>query len=140
MNNLFIRPDGAQPQAAAVLAYLRQHDGIECSWSKENKRYMSEPEVNRWHNCREQGYVISMRTPNSKQINIAFFEHRNSDAICALVFEAFTLNPPTLSDIPENVYKDKWVTTHNVGYGKAAQMADLIIKQLSTFWSENSPA
>lgn len=138
MAKLFIRPDGASPQAAAVLAYLREGDGIEESWSADLKDYQADPQVDRWHNGREQGYVVSMRAKNyGKQINIAFFEHRNLDSICAIVFEVFTMNPPTLADIPEGVYKTKWDTAKDFGYGEAAQMATWIKEQLVSFWKAN---
>lgn len=82
---LFQNPDGSNHQARAVLAYLSAHDAIEASWSDERKCYDACPEVNRWHNCREQGYVVTMRSKDySRQVNIAFFEHRNSDGICAI--------------------------------------------------------
>ena len=68
--------------------------------------------VARWENCREQGYVISLRLPTySKQLNIAFFEHRNTDSICAIVWEQRTLNSPTIETAEfGDVYKTKWDT------------------------------
>ena len=141
MAKLFINVDGADFQAQAVLAYLRQGDGIEDSWSKEYKEYQADPQVNRWHNGREQGYVVSMRSEGYvKQINIAFFEHRNSDSICVLVFEAMTINPPTLDNIPEGVYKDKYDLTKSFSYGQALEASDWIREQLVLFWKANAKA
>lgn len=139
MAKLFQNPDGSNHQARAVLAYLQSHDGIESSWNNEIKQYLAEPEVNRWHNCREQGYVISMRGGDfqCKQINIVFYEHRNSDSICALMFEGSYVNPPTIDNLPEDVYKDKYDYTHSVEYGKPAEMAEWIIMQLTNFYQEN---
>lgn len=136
MAKLFQNPDGSNYQARAVLAYLQSHDRIESSWDKESKRYLAEPEVDRWHNCREQGYVVSLKLYDSqcKQINIVFYEHRNSDSICALVFEGLYLNPPTIDNLPEGVYKDKYDYTHSVEYGKPAEMAAWIMQQLETFY------
>lgn len=129
--------DGAGPQAVAVLAYIAEHSGIEPSYSSEQHRYLAEPRTDRWHNGREQGYVISMTAPayTGKQINIAFFEHRNSDEIHALVFMAKTYGePPTMARVPEDVYRDKHDTTHRVSHGKAADMAEWIVEQLTAFW------
>lgn len=139
--NLFQNPDGANAQARAVLAYLSAHDGIEGSWSAEGKCYDARPEVARWHNCREQGYVVFMRAKDrSRQINIAFFEHRNSDSICAIEWEQLTVsgNPPTIEsmDTGGTVYKTKYDVSHSVAYGQAAEMADWIYARLTAFWGD----
>lgn len=140
MNNLFINPDGANAQAQAVLAYIRMYVGLENSWSREESRYLAEPEVNRWHNGREQGYVVTLRSSNYKRnIHIAFYEHRNSDSIHAVKFELSGLiNPPTINDIPEDhpFYNSKWDTNHSVSVGKAMEMADWIYEELNNWWEE----
>lgn len=146
MASLFQDTDGAGAQAQAVLAYLRHRSGIEPSWSaSEGKygRYEAEPKVDRWHNCREQGYVITFRSHNySRQLNIAFFEHRNSDSICAIEWEQKTLDPPTIDNMytKGKVYKDKYDVSHTVGYGEAAQMADWIYQRLCEFWQVTVPS
>ena len=78
--------DGACYQARAVLMFLQAECGeIEESYDREKEYYKAIVSVARWENCREQGYVVSLRSEDrSKQLNIAFFEHRNSDAICAI--------------------------------------------------------
>ena len=131
--------DGANRQARAVLAYLQGNSGIEKSWDGDKGKYMAEPQVARWENCREQGYVVYMRSKHyGKQINIAFFEHRNSDGICAVKWEQVTLNSPTI-DTAEfgNIYKDKYDTSFDVGYGKVVEMSDWIYEQLEEWWLEN---
>lgn len=136
-NNLFQNEDGANHQAKAVRAYLAVHDGISESWSDEHKRCMAEPTLSRWENCREQGYVICLRGqpgPKLRQINIVFYEHRNSDDICALVFEQWTINAPTIDTLPPGVFKDKYQVSHTEPYGNAMQMADWIYEQLVDFW------
>ena len=130
--------DGANYQARAVLCFL-QSGSLEKSWDSEKSRYMAEPRVARWENCREQGYVVSMRNnKRSKQINIAFFEHRNSDSICAIKWEQVTLNSPTI-DTAEfgDVYKDKYDTSHDVSYGQVREMSDWIHEELEKWWEEN---
>jgi hypothetical protein len=138
MANLFQNPDGANYQARAVLAYLSRPDGIETSWSDELKRYLAEPQVNRWHNCREQGYLVSLRSYDlRRQLNIAFFEHRNSDGICAIKWEQVSINPITIDSAEfKGVYADKWDTSHDESYGKPAEMADWIFEELTKFWNE----
>jgi len=138
MRPLFQETDGADPQAQAVLAYLNYgRDGIEESWSDEWKRYMAEPRVSRWQNCREQGYVITMNSKNrDRQLNIAFFEHRNSDEICAIKWEQKTMNAPTIetAEFGSHVYKNKHDVSHAVSVGEAMEMADWIFQQLTEFW------
>lgn len=136
MTKLFQNPDGANYQARAVLAYLSARAGVERSWDEKANKYLAEPEVNRWYNNREQGYVVSMRDCNgSRQINIVFYEHRNTDEICAIAFEGVYINPPTVDTLPRGVFKDKYDYTHSVGYGKPAEMADWIMMRLEDFWA-----
>jgi len=128
--------DGADPQAQAVRCYLAQHDGIENSWNDDHKDYDAWPRISRWENCREQGYVVWMRNKAGTQINIAWFEHRNSDGICAVKWEQDTLNAPTIDNAKfGDVYKDKYDFSHGVKYGKAAEMAEWIYNQLSAHWT-----
>jgi hypothetical protein len=125
--------------ADAVLAYISRASGLEKTWGpdyKGGKDYQAHPEIAEWHNCREQGYIIYLRSEDyEKQLNIAVFEHRNSDSICAVMWEQRTLNPPTI-DTAEfgDVYKTKWDISHSVNYDQASLMADWIINELESFW------
>jgi hypothetical protein len=123
--------DGVNAQARAVLAYLSEHSGIESSWDDKLNRYNAYPVVFRWHNCREQGYVVAMRS-HSRQINIAFFEHRNSDQICAIEWEQLTLsgNPPHIDNMPKS-----GDISHQVDHGKPSEMADWVFERLTAFWN-----
>ena len=136
-NNLFQQnEDGACAQAKAVRAYLAMRDGIEESWSAEWRRYQAEPKISRWENGREQGYVVWMKgVKHNRQINIAFFEHRNSDEICAIEWEQLTMNAPTIdSAVFGEIYKDKYDVSHRVGPGLPMEMADWIFERLTEFW------
>ena len=130
--------DGACPPARAVLAYLQHADGIENSWDDTHNKYMARPKVARWENCREQGYIVSMRSnKHNNQINIAFFEHRNTDAICAVMWEQVSLNTLTIATAEFNgIYENKYDTSFDVDYHEADKMADWITKQLTEFWDE----
>lgn len=141
MTPLFQNPDGAEPQAQAVLAYIRMRgSGIESSWNPATHRYDAEPFIGRWYNGREDGYVISLRLPgvDTRQINIAFFEHRNSDRICALIFYAITKyrEPPTIESIPlsHRWLNDKYAVDLSFGVGDAIGMANAICERLEQEW------
>lgn len=133
---LFKNHDGMNVQAQAVKAYLSGHDGLEPSWSKEKQKYMVEPEIYPWYNGREKGYVVCVKIAH-KQLNIAFFEHRNSDAICAIKFEVYTFDPPTPDDIPKTAYKDKWDVSHTVAVGCAEEMARWIYEEMNNYVKNN---
>lgn len=129
---LYNSTDGADAQSQAVLAYLRGMNGeFESDW-------LTEPRVARWENCREQGYVIMMlnKKPPS-QLNIAFFEHRNSDSICAIEWRQITINSPTIDTADfGDVYKDKWDVSHSVSFGCALDMAGWITGRMAAFRAE----
>ena len=133
--------DGADAQARATLAYLSEHEGITASWDDEFRRYLARPIVGRWENGREQGYIISLKSNDYlKQLNIAFFEYRNSDSICAIKWEELTINHPTIDTAKfGDIYKTKYDVSHSVGYGKAAEMAEWIYEQLKDFWKTIEP-
>lgn len=123
--------------AKSVLAYLRGTEGIESSWDKEKKEYLAEPTIAEWYNGRERGYVVMLHSIDYKRrLNIAFFEHRNSDSICAVKWEQTGLNPPTINDAEfGDIYKDKYDVSHSVNYSESTKMADWIMKQLNEWWS-----
>lgn len=127
--------DGADPQAQAVLALLQ------FMWDDEHdKNFHTEAEVGRWENCREQGYVISISGgPDHEQLNIAFFQHRNSDAICAIKWHQTTINTPTIEKASEidfngEVYQDgKFDVTKEVGCFEIEEMAKWIAGELEDY-------
>jgi hypothetical protein len=131
--------DGANYQAQAVLAFLKRDADIRDSWNDETKRYDATIKVARWHNLREQGYVVYLSS-NGRQLNIAFFEHRNSDSIHAVRWEQVNNNPLTIENADfGGVYTTKYDTSHSVGYGDIPEMAEWIINEFKVFWSETNP-
>jgi hypothetical protein len=130
---------GIGAAALAVQSYIESRDGIEPSWNKERGRYDAEPRVAPWYNGRERGIVIYMNNHNhTDQINIAIYEHRNSDNICALMWRQKTyINPPCLATLPEDVFKDKWDVTESWSYYKAVDAASWVVEQLEEFWTES---
>lgn len=130
--------DGANWQAQAIACYLNHMSGMDATWNKEKCCYDGHPSISRWENCREQGYVISFRAQNNKQLNIAFFEHRNSDSICTVEWEQNTINAPTIDTaVFGNIYKDKFDTSASFGYGAIVEAGDWIISRLESFWNNN---
>ena len=127
--------DGANYQARTVLMIVQKFN-INNEPGEQNPMNLAEPKIARWENCREQGYVISLRSLNrKKQLNIAFFEHRNSDNICAVKWEQVTTNAPTIDTAKfGDVYKDKYDTSFDVGCHEFVKMADWITEQLFNFW------
>ena len=98
--------DGAGWQAKAVLAYLQGN----IFRLTEDKYYKKEitVEVGRYENCREQGYVFTLRfwgeDPETKKLksfqrNYAVYQHRNSDQIIVLISNAFTINTPGIDEM-----------------------------------------
>lgn len=113
---------------------------IQESWNAEQRRYVAEPLIARWENCREQGYVITLRTPG-QTLHIAFFEHRNSDSICAIRWKQSVINSPTIDTAQFNgeCYRDKYDVSHQVEYGEITEMANWIRDQLTAFWISQQP-
>jgi hypothetical protein len=134
--------DGACVAAQAVMVLAKGMSTIDSSWNSEYKEYDAKIKVARWENCREQGYVFFLRSKDyQRQLNVAFFEHRNSDSICAVKWEQITGNASPNIDMlvaQEDVYTDKWDVSHTVSYNEHYQMAEWIVKQFNDFWEETS--
>ena len=134
--------DGANFQARAVLMFFQNFD-IEESWNTDRKQYMAKIEVARWENCREQGYILTLVNPKSgtnEQLNIIFFEHRNSDNICAVKWtQPLTFNTPTIKDAEfGDIYKTKYDVSFEVSYGEIRKMSEWIKNELTQYWVNNN--
>ena len=126
--------DGANWQAQAVLAYLRvTKDGaINETWNKEFHKYDASVVVGRYENCREQGYIFSVLY-NGEQRNYCVYEHRNSDNLCVVVFDAVTINTPTNDILFKAMGDSKWNFTKAFGYGEIVSCGDYIIDDIKEF-------
>ena len=113
--------DGANWQAQAVLAFLKRNA---CN---------KDMEVGRYENGREQGYIFTQRKDGA-QMNIAVYEHRNSDNLCVVVFEKLTMNTPTNTDVWENM-KDKYDVTETFDCGEIETCAHYIEDTFDEFLS-----
>lgn len=127
-------------QALAVGHLLNGWDGIESSW--DGNRYRARIETAPWYNGRERGLVMVLRDDawKCKKVCVAVvYEHRNSDSVCVVNWEAERgyLNPPTLEDTPDGVYKDKWDTSASFKYPGCQQAADYIYDVFEKFCAAN---
>jgi len=117
---------------------LQAYSNIESSWNNEWKRYEAEIKVARWENCREQGYIVSLKHKRD-QLNIVFYEHRNSDAICAVKWEQYSFDNLTIHNAMfGDICKDRYDISHSVNYGKAYLMAEWVYRQFELFWNEKT--
>jgi len=125
----------------AILSLLGVHDGIEASWCNERTCYLAKPKYADYWNGRETGYVIMLNNlymdAPFQQLNIAFFEHRNSDSLCGLVWEGITINPPTIEDVTANKPEyatDKYATDVTFAHNKLVEFAAWIHAQMENWW------
>ena len=129
--------DGACMQARCVLCYIQDFE-INESYDEKYGMNMARIEVGRWENCREQGYCVSLAAENFKQLNIAFFENRNSDELCAVEWVENTINTPTIgSKELAKVYKSKYNTQKSMPYMHIEEMGDWITGELKKWWLGN---
>lgn len=125
--------DGANWQAQAVLAYVRAYSSwaLDGTWDDEVKKYMATLDAGRFENCREQGYIFSVRY-KTNQMNYAVYEHRNSDQICVVRFVGNTINTPTSEMVFENM-KDKYDVTIEFGYGGIVECGEWLVGNMNYF-------
>ena len=88
-------------------------------------------DVGRFENCREQGYIFSVRYKTS-QMNYAVYEHRNSDNISVVRFECNTMNTPTNDMVFEHM-ADKYDTTKDFVYGNIVECGEWLVKDMNNF-------
>lgn len=113
--------DGANWQAQGVFAYLK---GI--------KPYGMCIDVTRYENCREQGYIF-YASKGGKQMNVAVYEHRNSDTLCIVAFEC-SPHLPSREEVWENM-NDKWDVTKSFNGGEIKECAECILDIFEEFES-----
>ena len=133
--------DGACWQAQAALAYLRNMEEtiIDASWSEDAGAYLGRIYVGRFENCREQGYVFSIKILNhpDKQGNWVVYEHRNVDYAVVFFFNGVTTNTPNLEQVCEKM-GSKWNVTKDFGYD-IMEMLNWLEKDM-TKWVEDCMA
>ena len=126
--------DGANWQARAVLGYLQSYQLFpDKVYSNENHEFIAQAFVGRFENCREQGYVLSVRY-RWYQKNYAFYEHRNCDRLCIVAFEMNTINTPSTKDVLDN-FKSNSSSGYDVSFefGHIIECGDWIIDDIAKF-------
>ena len=128
--------DGANWQAKAVLAYMQAIDvfGNLGIYNEKWHDYEANIYVGRYENCREQGYVFSVKYL-FEQRNYVVYEHRNSDRLCIIVFDKNTINTPNLDEVLVNM-KDKWDVTKDFSCGEIMECGDWIREDMRKFVTE----
>lgn len=132
--------DGACQQAQMVLAYLRGYNESILDAGEYNKtcqEYDASLEVGRFENCREQGYVFTIRSRKhpDRQGNWWVYEHRNVDHVVVVFLNKRTINTPTLDDFCEAIGDDKYNVTKDFKYDIMACCEWL--KQEMTDWLQD---
>lgn len=137
---------GRQALAVAAFANVGSPDG---GWQPERawdgKRYACTGRLRPWYNGRERGVVFQFTEQDNQfcgpQLNVAVFEHRNSDAICAVSWVSeWELQAPSVEDVPDGIYETKWDVSHEVGCGQVREMADWVLRQFEEHYGSLKPA
>ena len=128
--------DGANWQAQSVLSYLRSMYSWVVDGTYNREKHFSEADfmVGRYENCREQGYVFSLRYKNGQR-NYVVYEHRNSDNLVVVVFDKLTINTPYGEDVWGNM-EDKYDYTKAFSCGQIVECGDYIIEDAHKFINE----
>ena len=121
--------DGANYKARAIMCLIqgRINEVKECM-KGINKDV--DVHIGRFENCREQGYVLSLFYRSQFIRNYAFYEHRNSDQMCLLMSDTFTINTPRADAMFGDRGKydvDKFFESDDI-----VKAADYIIEQMIT--------
>lgn len=145
MNLVDYMNDDAGWQARAVLAYLQGN--ISHLTGDKYYEHNFDVLVGRYENCREQGYVFTLRfygekdgKPSHFQRNYAVYQHRNSDTICVLISNTFTINTPGIDDM----WKDKGENPRSSQYDQGFDWDDIkgcaewILDDMDTFLAKYS--
>lgn len=125
--------DGANWQAKCVLNYLQSMYSsiLDKTYVADYGYYKANIEVGRFENCREQGYVFSLRY-KFKQKNYCVYEHMNSDNLIVLINDTYTINTPTLDEMWAGK-KDKWDYDKDFKYGQILECGNFIAEDMKKF-------
>ena len=132
--------DGACPEAIAVLGLMKVKTEyiLDRTWNGSTHQYDAKLLVGRYENCREQGYVFTIRY-KGLQRNYAVYQHRNSDALCVLISNVYTIGTPQVDEMWAD--KDENATKYDVdaqfGYAKVEDCANFIERDMLNFLKDN---
>ena len=128
--------DGANWQAQVILIYMRHYEDLilEDTYNNDIRCYEASLSVGRYENCREKGYIFSLRY-KGMQRNYAVYEHRNTDNLCIVANNIETINTPSAATIYENM-RDKYDTTVNFDYCDFEECSIWLIEDMRKFIKE----
>ena len=123
--------DGASAETRATLMLIQENANIQESWNKKLIQYDARIKVSRWENGREQGYILSLRDSQQKQLNIIIFQHRNSGVLSATKWEQQSLNALNITNA---VFDNEF--NYSVDDGEFTEMAYWVMKQFKEHWRQ----
>lgn len=128
--------DGANWQAQVILIYMRHYEDLilEDTYNSDIHCYEASLSVGRYENCREQGYIFSLRY-KGMQRNYAVYEHRNTDNLCIVANNIETIDTPSSAIIYDNMC-DKYDTTEDFHYAEFGECALWLIGDMRKFIKE----
>ena len=103
-------------QAYALMHFLSTQEPHTARY--QDGKYQIEIRCKPYMNARERGFVLEIRQGiGCDPVCLAFFEHRNSDALCCIRWTpTFPRWSYSAEDIPEEIYPDKWTVTRSWGH------------------------
>lgn len=123
--------DGAKWQEQVILMILKGRilEVIDNTYDNTLRAYKASIEVGRYENCREQGYVFTLKYDYNQIAHYCVFEHRNSDSICVIKFKGHCFNTPTIEEIWKG--KDsKYDFTKSFKYMAFNEVTDYLIEDM----------
>ena len=123
-------------QAYALMHFLSTQEPHTARY--QDGKYQIDIRCKPYMNGRERGFVLEMRQGIGQDaVCLAFFEHRNSDALCCIRWQSAQYEHCyTASDIPDSVYPDKWSVTKSWDYmdlvGASKYVLDVIAEVSAT--------
>lgn len=145
MNNIVNLKLELNPCAWIVAEILNTFEPDFADYCQEFCTYNVEFETKPLYNGRERGLVFSMnnmRWQKMPQLNIFVYESRNTDNICATVWEGKTFNGWDSKDIPitdEQYRNGEWVEHHEF-YNEHYKMAKWIYVRFAKHYNTFVPA
>lgn len=118
--------DGVNYKAQAILAIIRGYRDEIAEVADNPQNVMVN--VGRFENCREQGYVFSLFYNYKFIKHYAVYEHRNSDNICVLINDKYTVNTPNADQMFGN--RGKYDVDKTFPYNGIMDAAQFIISEM----------
>ena len=121
---------GMNTQAWMFLQYLSERE-FDISAEESANAWLS---VSPYSNCRERGFVLTLKRTGEEYLQFAFYEHRNSDDLCCVKWEGRgnITGGFTPDDIPEGVFNSKHDYAKSWGYMQLCDAFEWLEDQIKT--------